>query len=184
MRPGRARHAPKVLQLGVHAGAQRLDEAVYRKMRSCHSVIVPLKSLLFFGGSLGEGVLTSPPPSHGAATRHGATISTAICYEIVYPHLHARPFANGSQLLTTSQRCVVRYSSAPHQHFLQLRCGRSSRGGTWRAPPTRAQRLVDPTDAVLARSALFEHGVEPAKSACCQADGLWKNWRPVRLTCA
>ncbi len=47
-------------------------------------------------------------------------LSTAICYEVVYPDLVAAFVRRGSQLLTTiTNDAWYGHSSAPHQHFWQ-----------------------------------------------------------------
>jgi apolipoprotein N-acyltransferase len=82
---------------------------------------VPLKSLLFFVGPLveavsdfsaGEAVVLLPVRGH--------LLSTAICYEIVYPDLVRQSVRGGSELLTTiTNDAWFGRTSAPYQHFAQ-----------------------------------------------------------------
>jgi apolipoprotein N-acyltransferase len=135
-------------------------KAVYRKMQLVpFGEYVPLKSLLFFVGSLVEGVADfSPGQGMVLLPVNGATISTAICYEIVYPALTRQAIREGSQLLTTiTNDAWYGYSSAPHQHFLQASMRAIEQGRYLaRAANTGISGLVDPYGRVLARSALFE----------------------------
>jgi apolipoprotein N-acyltransferase len=137
--------------------------AVYRKMQLVpFGEYVPLKSLLFFVGSLVEGVADfSPGERMVLLPVDGATISTAICYEIVYPALVGRAIRDGSELLTTiTNDAWYGYSSAPHQHFLQASM-RSIEQGRYlaRAANTGISGIVDPYGRVVARSELFETAV-------------------------
>lgn len=134
--------------------------AVYRKMHLVpFGEYVPLKSLLFFVGPLVEGVADFSPGSEMVGLPiDGATISTAICYEIVYPGLVRRAVTGGSQLLTTmTNDAWYGYSSAPYQHFLQASM-RAIEEGRYlaRAANTGISGIVDPYGRVLAQSALFD----------------------------
>ena len=134
--------------------------AVYRKMQLVpFGEYVPFKSLLFFVGALVEGVSDFSPGSEMVSLPIGrATISTAICYEIVYPGLVRRAVTGGSQLLTTmTNDAWYGYSSAPYQHFLQASL-RTIEEGRYlaRAANTGISGIVDPYGHVLAQSGLFE----------------------------
>lgn len=134
--------------------------AVYRKMHLVpFGEYVPLKSLLFFVGPLVQGVSDfSPGESMVELPIDGATISTAICYEIVYPGLVRQAVHHGSQLLTTiTNDAWYGYSSAPYQHFLQASMRAIEQGRYLaRAANTGISGIVDPYGHVLARSALFQ----------------------------
>lgn len=134
--------------------------AVYRKMQLVpFGEYVPLKSLLFFVGPLVEGVADfSPGEAMVGLPVDGATITTAICYEIVYPGLVRQAIREGSQLLTTiTNDAWYGYSSAPHQHFLQASMRAIEQGRYLaRSANTGISGIVDPYGRVLARSALFE----------------------------
>lgn len=134
--------------------------AVYRKMRLVpFGEYVPLKSLLFFVDPLVEAVGDfSPGADLVKLPIDGATISTAICYEIVYPGLVRQAVRGGSQLLTTiTNDAWYGYSSAPYQHFLQASM-RAIEEGRYlaRAANTGISGIVDPYGRVLAQSRLFE----------------------------
>jgi len=134
--------------------------AVYRKMQLVpFGEYVPLKSLLFFVGPLVESVSDfSPGLEMVPLPIDGATISTAICYEIVYPWLVRQAVQGGSQLLTTiTNDAWYGDSSAPYQHFLQASLRAIEQGRYLaRAANTGISGIVDPYGRVLARSALFE----------------------------
>jgi len=134
--------------------------AVYRKMQLVpFGEYVPLKWLLFFVGPLVEGVADfSPGATMVGLPIDGGTISTAICYEIVYPGLVRQAIKNGSQLLTTiTNDAWYGYSSAPYQHFLQASLRAVEQGRYLaRAANTGISGIVDPYGHVLAQSALFE----------------------------
>jgi apolipoprotein N-acyltransferase len=134
--------------------------AVYRKMQLVpFGEYVPLKSLLFFVEPLVESVADfSPGDAVVRLPVDGETVSTAICYEIVYPGLVRRAIREGSQLLTTiTNDAWYGYSSAPHQHFLQASMRAIEQGRYLaRAANTGISGIVDPYGRVLARSALFD----------------------------
>jgi apolipoprotein N-acyltransferase len=123
---------------------------------------VPLKSLLFFVGPLVEQVggfepgesMVMLPTSYGP-------ISTAICYEIVYPALVRDSVLKGSRLLTTiTNDAWYGYSSAPYQHFLQASMRAIEQGRYLaRAANTGISGIVDPYGRVIAQSGIFERTV-------------------------
>jgi apolipoprotein N-acyltransferase len=85
-------------------------------------------------------------------------VSTAICYEVVYPHLIREGVLAGSELLTTiTNDAWYGESSAPFQHF-ELAAMRAIEQGRYlaRAANTGISGIVDPYGRVLARTALFE----------------------------
>lgn len=136
---------------------------VYRKMQLVpFGEYVPLRGLLFFVGPLVEAVgefaagdtLTIFTLPHG-------TLSTAICYEAVFPHLAREAVARGSRLLSTiTNDAWYGRSSAPWQHFDQARM-RTVETGRYlvRAANTGISGIVDPYGRVVASSALFEEAV-------------------------
>lgn len=92
---------------------------------------------------------------------NGHSISTAICYEIVYPDLVRRFVSGGSELLTTiTNDAWFGDTSAPHQHFAQASM-RAVENGRYlvRAANTGVSGIVDPYGRVLAMSRLFEQAV-------------------------
>jgi apolipoprotein N-acyltransferase len=138
--------------------------AVYRKM---HLVpwgeYVPLKDWLTFVGPLvqaigrgfdaGDTLTLLPVGSH--------RISTAICYEIIYPELVRRSVVEGSELLTTiTNDSWFGRSSAPYQHFDQASM-RAIEEGRYlvRSANTGVSGIVDPYGHVLQRSDIFQPAV-------------------------
>jgi apolipoprotein N-acyltransferase len=85
-------------------------------------------------------------------------ISTAICYEVVYPSLIRQAVAGGSQLLTTiTNDGWYGRSSAPFQHF-EMAAMRAIEEGRYlaRAANTGISGVIDPYGRVVRRSAIFE----------------------------
>ena len=137
--------------------------AVYRKMHLVpFGEYVPFRSVLFFAAPLVETVTDFSPGASPVTLPIGPSrISTAICYEIIYPGL-ARSFVrSGSQLLTTiTNDAWYGRSAAPHQHFQQARMRAIEQGRYLvRAANTGISGVVDPYGRVVARSALFETAV-------------------------
>ena len=136
---------------------------VYRKMHLVpFGEYVPLKRLLFFVGPLVEsaGDFTAGQSMVMLPTRFG-NISTAICYEVVYPGLVRGAVLAGSQLLTTiTNDAWYGYSSAPYQHFLQASM-RSIEQGRYlaRSANTGISGIVDPYGRVVQQSRIFERVV-------------------------
>src|SRR5262249_1848109 len=134
--------------------------AVYRKMHLVpFGEYVPLKNLLFFVAPLVEAAGDYAPGQSMVVlpTRFGP-ISTAICYEIVYPGLVRSAVRTGSQLLTTiTNDAWYGYSSAPYQHFLQASMRAIEQGRYLaRAANTGISGIVDPYGRVVQRSRIFE----------------------------
>jgi apolipoprotein N-acyltransferase len=137
--------------------------AVYRKMHLVpFGEYVPLKRLLFFAEPLVEAVSDfSAGDTAVLMAVDGHSISTAICYEIVYPDLVRRFVAGGSQLLTTiTNDAWFGDTSAPHQHFAQATM-RAIENGRYlvRAANTGISGAVDPYGRILSQSQLFEPAV-------------------------
>ena len=114
---------------------------------------VPLKQLLFFAAPLVEAVgATSRPATEPTLLPVGGhPISTAICYEIVYPDLVRRFVRGGSELLTTiTNDAWFGPTSAPYQHFAQASM-RAIEEGRYlvRAANTGISGIVDPYGRVL-----------------------------------
>ena len=88
-------------------------------------------------------------------------LSTAICYEVVYPDLVAAFVGRGSQLLTTiTNDAWYGHSSAPHQHFWQATLRAVEQGRYLiRAANTGISGIVDPYGRVVAKTPIFEQAV-------------------------
>jgi apolipoprotein N-acyltransferase len=137
--------------------------AVYRKIHLVpFGEFVPLADWLSFFPPLvqtlagfapftpGDSMVMLPVESH--------LISTAICYEVVYPALVREAVDGGSQLLTTiTNDAWYGQSSAPHQHFA-LASMRAIEQGRYlaRAANTGISGVVDPYGRVVRASGLFE----------------------------
>jgi apolipoprotein N-acyltransferase len=141
---------------------------VYRKM---HLVpwgeYVPFKRWLFFVAPLVEAVSDFSPGTEPVVLPVGNhSISTAICYEIVYPNLVRQFVIGGSELLTTiTNDAWFGATSAPYQHFAQASM-RAVEGGRYlvRAANTGISGVVDPYGRVLERSTLNEPAVLVAEA--------------------
>jgi apolipoprotein N-acyltransferase len=133
---------------------------VYRKMHLVpFGEYVPFERLLFFAAPLVESVSAFSPGDEAAVLPiAGGLVSTAICYEVVYPALMREFVVNGSQLLTTiTNDAWYGRSSAPQQHFVQAAM-RAIEEGRYlaRAANTGISGFVDPYGRVLQASELFE----------------------------
>lgn len=88
----------------------------------------------------------------------GRMVSTAICYEVVYPSLISQAVDRGSELLTTiTNDGWYGRSSAPFQHF-EMASMRAIEQGRYlaRAANTGISGVVDPYGRVVQQSAVFE----------------------------
>jgi apolipoprotein N-acyltransferase len=142
-----------------------LDEAgataaVYRKVFLVpFGEYVPFGNVLTFVGPLVEAVSAFSPGQRAIMLPvKGHMISTAICYEVVYPHLIRDGVRRGSELLTTiTNDAWYGETSAPFQHF-ELARMRAIEQGRYlaRAANTGISGIVDPYGRVIARTALFE----------------------------
>jgi len=133
---------------------------VYRKVHLVpFGEYVPLRRLLFFAAPLIENVSDFAPGQEVVTLplAGGHRVSTAICYEVVYPALIRDGVLQGSELLTTiTNDAWFGRSSAPWQHF-EMAALRSIEQGRYlaRAANTGISGFVDPYGRVLARSDLF-----------------------------
>ena len=136
---------------------------IYRKVHLVpFGEYVPLKDLLFFASPLVEAVSDfSPGQEVVMLPVAGHPVSTAICYEVVYPGLARSAVARGSQLLTTiTNDAWYGRSSAPWQHFEQASL-RAVEEGRYlaRSANTGISGIVDPYGRVVERSNLFEQAI-------------------------
>jgi apolipoprotein N-acyltransferase len=134
--------------------------AVYHKIHLVpFGEFIPLKNVLYFVSPLVERLTDFSAGSSVVLLPVGpSVISTAICYEVVFPSLIREAVAGGSQLLTTiTNDAWYGQSSAPHQHFA-LASMRAIEQGRYlaRAANTGISGVVDPYGRVVARSAIFE----------------------------
>ncbi len=136
---------------------------VYRKMHLVpFGEYVPLKTLLFFAAPLVEAVSDFSAGEAGVLLPLGPhPVSTAICYEVVYPDLVRASVVGGSQLLTTiTNDAWFGRSSAPYQHFAQAAM-RAIENGRYlvRSANTGISGIVDPYGRVQAQTDIFEPAV-------------------------
>jgi apolipoprotein N-acyltransferase len=144
----------------------RADGTSGRAYRKMHLVpfgeYVPLKRLLFFAAPLVEAVSDFSAGQDAVLLPVGShMISTAICYEVVYPDLVRRFVAAGSELLTTiTNDAWFGATSAPYQHFEQAAM-RAIEEGRYlvRSANTGVSGIVDPYGRVLERTDIFQAAV-------------------------
>ena len=134
--------------------------AVYRKMFLVpFGEYVPFGTLLSFVGPLVDAVSAfSPGQRVTMLPVDGHMISTAICYEVVYPHLIRDGVLRGAELLTTiTNDAWYGETSAPWQHF-DLAAMRAIEQGRYlaRAANTGISGIIDPYGRVTLRTSLFE----------------------------
>ena len=137
--------------------------AVYRKIHLVpFGEFVPFHRVLFFAGPLVDAVSDfSPGTDPITLPVEGHTVSTAICYEVIYGSL-IRTFVNrGSELLTTiTNDAWYGRSSAAYQHWQQASV-RAVEEGRYlaRAANTGISGFVDPYGRVLQESEMFQSAV-------------------------
>lgn len=137
--------------------------AVYRKMHLVpFGEYVPLKDLLFFVGPIVEAVSAFTPGADPVLLPvNGHMVSTAICYEVIFPNL-IRQFVNdGSELLTTiTNDAWYGRSSAAYQHWDQAAM-RSIEQGRYlaRAANTGISGFVDPYGRIVQKTDLFHEAI-------------------------
>lgn len=120
---------------------------------------VPLRRALFFVSPLVETVGDfSAGPGPRTLKFGERMVSTAICYEIIYPDLVRGFVTRGSRLLTTvTNDAWYGRSAAPFQHFQQATMRAIEQGRFLvRAANTGISGVIDPYGRVVARTPLFE----------------------------
>lgn len=161
---GTRREVEKSFNAAFLIRADGTTGAVYRKM---HLVpwgeYVPLKNWLTFVGPLVQAIGRGfdPGDTMTLLPLDGHPISTAICYEIIYPDLVRRFVLQGSELLTTiTNDSWFGATSAPYQHFEQASM-RAIEEGRYlvRSANTGVSGIVDPYGHVLARTDIFHPAV-------------------------
>jgi apolipoprotein N-acyltransferase len=139
------------------------DGGVYRKVHLVpFGEYVPFQPLLSFATPLVQAVSDFAPGAAPVPLRTDAgVVTTAICYEVVYPQLIREGVLRGSELLTTiTNDAWFGRSSAPYQHF-EMAAMRAIEQGRYlvRAANTGISGIVDPYGRILQASALFEEAV-------------------------
>ncbi|MBP7778737.1 MAG: apolipoprotein N-acyltransferase [Acidobacteria bacterium] len=151
--------------------------AVYRKMQLVpFGEYVPLKHLLFFVAPLVDAVAEFAPGQQVTMLPiAGHMASTAICYEVVYPHLIRRGVLAGAELLTTiTNDAWYGDSSAPYQHF-ELASMRAIEQGRYlaRAANTGISGVIDPYGRPVVATRVFEEAVVTAEVRFLQSRTLY-----------
>jgi apolipoprotein N-acyltransferase len=100
----------------------------------------------------------SPGQSVTMLPVNGHMVSTAICYEVVYPHLIRDGVLQGAELLTTiTNDAWYGETSAPWQHFDLARMRAIEQGRYLaRAANTGISGIIDPYGRVTLQTRLFE----------------------------
>jgi apolipoprotein N-acyltransferase len=137
--------------------------AVYRKIHLVpFGEYVPLSAWLSFFPPLVQTLAGFAPFNPGTEVVllpvGDRVVSTAICYEVVYPSLIRQAVQGGTQLLTTiTNDGWYGRSSAPFQHF-EMATMRAIEQGRYlaRAANTGISGVIDPYGRVVRRSAIFE----------------------------
>ena len=136
---------------------------VYRKMHLVpFGEYVPLQNLLFFVGPIVEAVSAFTPGRDPVLLPVGEhRVSTAICYEVIFPSLINRFVEDGSELLTTiTNDAWYGRSSAAYQHWDQASMRAIEQGRYLaRAANTGISGFVDPYGRVLQKTDLFHEAV-------------------------
>jgi apolipoprotein N-acyltransferase len=159
---------PRLYNAAFAVGPDGSTAAVYRKMHLVpFGEYVPLPRLFFFAAPLVEAVGSfSRGEEMVLLPLNGHRVSTAICYEVVYPRLVRRSVEAGSELLTTiTNDAWFGRSSAPYQHFVQASM-RAIENGRYlvRAANTGISGVVDPYGRTVASSRIFEPAVIVAEA--------------------
>jgi apolipoprotein N-acyltransferase len=136
---------------------------VYKKMHLVpFGEYVPAQKLLFFAAPLVQAVSDFSAGTEAVLLPVGDhLVSTAICYEVVYPDLVRRFVTGGSEMLTTiTNDAWFGPTSAPYQHFEQASM-RAIELGRYlvRSANTGISGIVDPYGRVVQRSAIFQPAV-------------------------
>ena len=139
------------------------EGGVYRKMHLVpFGEYVPARRVFFFMSRIVQAVSDfSAGDTADVLPVDGHLVSTAICYEIIYPGLVRQFTAAGSELLTTiTNDSWFGGTSAPYQHFAQASM-RAIENGRFlvRAANTGISGIVDPYGHVTARTGLYEPAV-------------------------
>jgi apolipoprotein N-acyltransferase len=150
---------PRYYNSAFLVGGDGATAGVYRKMHLVpFGEYVPLQRVFFFAGHLVEAVSDFSAGTEAVLLPvRGHVISTAICYEIVYPDLVRRFVRGGSELLTTiTNDAWFGKTSAPYQHFVQASM-RAIEEGRYlvRSANTGVSGIVDPYGRVVQQTGLY-----------------------------
>jgi apolipoprotein N-acyltransferase len=160
----RSQHPLRMYNSAFLVTPQGETAAVYRKIHLVpFGEYIPFRGVASFVSPLVESLGEFAPgdsmvmlPLMLPAGTH--LISTAICYEVVYPGLVRQAVEGGSELLTTiTNDAWYGQSSAPYQHFAMASMRAIEQGRYLaRAANTGISGVVDPYGRVVRQSAIFE----------------------------
>jgi apolipoprotein N-acyltransferase len=136
---------------------------IYRKIHLVpFGEYVPARRVFFFMSRIVQAVSDfTAGDTFDLLPVDGHLVSTAICYEIVYPNLVRQFTSAGSELLTTiTNDSWFGATSAPYQHFAQASM-RAIENGRFlvRAANTGISGIVDPYGHITARTGLYQPAV-------------------------
>ena len=151
---------PRLYNAAFQLAPDGATVAVYRKNHLVpFGEYVPFRRWLFFVSPLVDSLAEFAPGTSVALLPVGdRLVSTAICYEVVYPSLIRQAVEGGSELLTTiTNDGWYGDSSAPYQHFAMASM-RAIEEGRYlaRAANTGISGIVDPYGRVVQASRTFE----------------------------
>jgi apolipoprotein N-acyltransferase len=151
---------PRYYNAAFLVGPDGATAGVYRKVNLVpFGEYVPLRRVFFFAAPLVQAVGDFDAGTEVTMLPVGSRrASTAICYEVVFPHLARQAVRSGSQMLTTiTNDAWFGRSTAPHQHFAQASLRAVEQGRFLvRAANTGISGIVDPYGRVTLRTDLFE----------------------------
>lgn len=151
---------PRLYNAAFQLSPDGTTTAVYRKNHLVpFGEYVPFRRWLFFVSPLVDGRSEfASGQSVELLPVRDSLVSTAICYEVVYPSLIRQAVRNGSELLTTiTNDGWYGDSSAPYQHFAMASMRAIEQGRYLvRAANTGISGIVDPYGRVVQASSTFE----------------------------
>ncbi|MGE0446911.1 MAG: apolipoprotein N-acyltransferase [Vicinamibacterales bacterium] len=154
------RQPPRMFNSAFLVSPDGETAGVYRKIHLVpFGEYIPGKALISFVSPLVQSLAEfAPGTSMVLLPVDGHPVSTAICYEVVYPSLVRDAVLQGSELLTTiTNDAWYGQSSAPYQHFAMASMRAIEQGRYLaRAANTGISGIVDPYGRAVERSELFE----------------------------